>query len=188
TPAAATGPAHSELLRASPTPAAMSAARQALSRGDWREAAQLLGARDENPDIAASAVRALANLDAQAAVYACSEAASRHPLVAGLRYLESLLLLGQGQLADAERSVRQALYLEPTLAVAWLVLGRVLRRKGDTAGALKAWHEAELLCMTLAPEAPVPLADGERASALAEVARGERSRLEAALAAGEETT
>lgn len=134
------------------------------------------------------AVRALANLDVHAAVDACAEAAARHPLVAGLRYLESLLRLGQGRFAEAEHAARQALYLEPSLVVAWLVLGRVLRHQGDSAGALKAWREAELLCAALPPDAPVPLADGERASGLAAVARGERTRLEAALAAGEETT
>ncbi|WP_426755554.1 CheR family methyltransferase [Myxococcus sp. Y35] len=169
-----------------PSAAAMQAARQSLARGHWREAAQHLGALGEDPDAAALAVRALANLDAPAAVYACAEAATRHPLVAGLRYLEALLLLGQGRLADAERAVRQALYLEPTLIVAWLILGRVLRRHGDTAGAVKAWREAEQLCTALPPDAPVPHADGESASRLAEVARGERSRMEAALAAGEE--
>ena len=171
-----------------PDAAALDAARSALVRGDWREAARRLGAEDASPDTATRAVRALANLDARAAVDACAEAAARHPLVAELRYLESLLLLGQGRPADAERAARQALYLEPSLVVAWLVLGRVLRRQGDPAGALKAWREAEGLCAALAPDLPVPLGDGERAGALAEVARGERARLEAALAAGEETT
>ncbi|NVI97273.1 chemotaxis protein CheR [Myxococcus sp. AM009] len=169
-----------------PSATALHAARQALARGHWREAAQHLGALDSDADTAELAVRALANLDAAAAVYACTEAAARHPLVPGLRYLEALLLLGQGRAADAERAVRQALYLEPTLIVAWLILGRVLRRHGDTSGAMKAWREAEQLCDALPPGAPVPHADGESASRLAEVARGERSRMEAALAAGEE--
>jgi len=168
-----------------PSAAALHSARQALARGHWREAAQHLGALGDDPDTAALAVRTLANLDAEAAIYASTEAAARHPLVAGLRYLESLLLLGQGRLADAERAVRQALYLEPTLIVAWLILGRVLRRNGDTAGAVKAWREAELLCAALPPDAPVPHSDGESARRLAEVARGERSRMEAALAANE---
>ncbi|WIG93590.1 CheR family methyltransferase [Myxococcus sp. SDU36] len=169
-----------------PSATALHAARQALARGHWREAAQQLGALDSDADTAALAVRALANLDAAAAVYACAEAAARHPLVPGLRYLEALLLLGQGRTADAERAVRQALYLEPTLIVAWLILGRVLRRHRDPSGAMKAWREAEQLCHALPPDAPVPHADGESASRLAEVARGERSRMQAALAAGEE--
>ncbi|NTX02733.1 CheR family methyltransferase [Myxococcus sp. CA040A] len=167
-----------------PSPSELSAARRALERGDWREAALRMGALDSDPDTATAAVRAIANLDAQAAVYASAEAASRHPLVPDLRYLEALLLLGQGRLPDAERSVRQALYLEPTLAVAWLVLGRVLRRLGDTPGALKALREAEALCEALPPDAPLPLAEGEHARDLARAARDERIRLENPLTEG----
>ncbi|MCP3059052.1 chemotaxis protein CheR [Myxococcus sp. K38C18041901] len=160
------------------TPAELSAARRALERGEWREAATRLGALDPDPDIATAAVRAIANLDAQAALYVSAEAATRHPLVPGLRYLEALLLLGQGRLPDAERAVRQALYLEPTLAVAWLVLGRVLRRLGDHSGAQKALREAETLCEALPPDTAVPLAEGERARELARAARDERVRME----------
>ncbi|MFY1827167.1 CheR family methyltransferase [Myxococcus fulvus] len=160
------------------TPAELSTARRALERGDWREAATRLGALDPDPDIATAAVRAIANLDAQAALYVSAEAATRHPLVPGLRYLEALLLLGQGRLPDAERAVRQALYLEPTLAVAWLVLGRVLRRLGDLPGAQKALREAQTLCEALPPDTAVPLAEGERARELARAARDERVRME----------
>ncbi|WP_163870956.1 CheR family methyltransferase [Myxococcus eversor] len=167
-----------------PSPSELAAARRALDRGDWREAALRMGALDADPDTATAAVRSIANLDAQAAIYASAEAASRHPLVPGLRYLEALLLLGQGRLPDAERSVRQALYLEPTLAVAWLVLGRVLRRLGDTEGALKALREAEALCNALPPEAPLPLAEGELARDLARAARDERLRMELPLTEG----
>jgi chemotaxis protein methyltransferase CheR len=125
------------------------------------------------------AVRALANLDAQAAVRACAEASVRHPLAVELRYLEALLLMGLGRLEESERAARQALYLEPTLAVAHLMLGHLLRRQGDTAGALRAFRAAESLCATLPADAPVPLAEGDRAGRLAEVARAERTRLEA---------
>ncbi|MFY2560217.1 CheR family methyltransferase [Corallococcus terminator] len=167
-----------------PSPSELATARRALDRGDWREAALRMGALDADPDTATSAVRAIANLDTQAAIFASAEAASRHPLVPGLRYLEALLLLGQGRLPDAERAVRQALYLEPTLAVAWLVLGRVLHRLGDTAGALKALREAEVLCHALPPDAPVPLAEGELARDLARAARDERLRMELPLTEG----
>ncbi|QSQ12474.1 CheR family methyltransferase [Myxococcus landrumensis] len=167
-----------------PSPVELGAARAALERGDWHEAATRMGALDTNPETAATAVRAIANLDTQAAIYASAEAASRHPLVPDLRYLEALLLLGQGRLPDAERSVRQALYLEPTLAVAWLVLGRVLNRLGDTLGALKALREAEVLCDALPADALLPLAEGERASDLGRAARDERVRLELTLIEG----
>ncbi|NOK21269.1 chemotaxis protein CheR [Corallococcus carmarthensis] len=157
---------------------ALEAVRQALARGDWREAARRAGAQSADPEGALAAVRALANLEPRAAAFACGEAAVRHPLVAGLRYLEALLLLGQARLADAEKSARQALYLEPGLAVGHLLLGHVLRRQEQAAAAARAYREAEGLCRKLPPEALVPLAEGERAGALADVARAEWRRLE----------
>jgi chemotaxis protein methyltransferase CheR len=186
--ARAPGPGVEPAKPRAPDAASLEAARRALALGDWPEAARRVGALDGDADTAAAAVRALANLDAQAAVYASTEAASRHPLSAGLRYLEALLLLGQGRFADAERAARRALYLEPGLVVAWLVLGRALGGQGEPAEALRAWREAEVLCASLPPDTAVPLADGERAGGLAAVARGERLRLEAALASGEGTS
>ncbi len=162
-----------------PTPEGLEGARRALALGDWREAARRAGALQDDPSAAAMAVRALANLDARAAVRACAEAAARHPLAVELRYLEALLLLGLGRLEESERAARQALYLEPSLAVAHLMLGHLLRRQGDTLGALRSFGTAELLCAALPPDAPVPLSEGERAGRLAEVAREERTRLEA---------
>ncbi|HYO57330.1 CheR family methyltransferase [Archangium sp.] len=164
-----------------PGPVELDAARRALALGDWREAARLAGAFEEDPGAAAVAVRALANLDPLAAVRACAKASARHPLAAELRYLEALLLLGLGRLTESERAARQALYLDPSLAVAHLMLGHILRRQGDTEGARRAFRTAESLCATLPPEAPVPLADGERAGHLAEVARRERTRMDEAL-------
>jgi len=156
-------------------------AKRALAAGDWREAARLAGAHPEDTEAEAVAIRALANVDPLAAVRACAEAATRHPLAVELRYLEALLLLGLGRLAESERAARQALYLEPSLAVVHLMLGHLLRRQGDSAGARRAFRTAESLCATLPPDAPVLLADGERAGHLAEVARVERTRLDEAL-------
>ncbi|CAM3418941.1 protein-glutamate O-methyltransferase CheR [Corallococcus sp. ZKHCc1 1396] len=157
---------------------ALEGVRQALARGDWREASKRAGAQAADPEHALEAVRGLANLEPRAAVFACGEALVRHPLVAGLRYLEALLLLGQSRLPDAEKSARQALYLEPGLAVGHLLLGHVLRRQDQAAAAARAYREAEGLCRKLPPEALVPLAEGERAGALADVARAEWRRLE----------
>ncbi|KFA89318.1 CheR family methyltransferase [Archangium violaceum] len=159
---------------------ALEGARRALEAGDWREAVRLAGALPEDAEAEAVAVRALANLEPLAAVRLCAEATQRHPLAAELRYLEALLLLGLGRLPESERAARQALYLEPSLAVAHLMLGHILRRQGDTAGARRSFHTAESLCASLPPETLVPLGDGERAGHLAEVARAERTRLEQA--------
>ncbi|HEX8699979.1 MAG TPA: protein-glutamate O-methyltransferase CheR [Myxococcaceae bacterium] len=134
----------------------------------------------EDAETAVKAVRALANVDPPRAVIACAEAAARYPLSAELRYLEALLLLGLGRLGEAERAVRQILYLDGSLAAAHFTLGLVLRRLGDTAGALRAFRNVERLCAALPADAAVPLAEGERAGALVAGARAERERLEAA--------
>ena len=159
---------------------ALEPARQALARGNWTEAAQRADTAAQSPEAAMMAVRALANVDPRQAVIACAEAAARYPLSVELRYLEAVLLLGQGRLDEAERSVRQVLYLDSTLAAAHFTLGLVLRRLGDTAGALRAFRNTERLCAALPPDTAVPLAEGERAGALAAGARAERERLEAA--------
>ena len=99
---------------------------------------------------------------------ACAETSERHPLAVEPRYLESLVLLGLGRLRESERAARQALYLEPGLAVAHLMLGHILRRQDDLPGALRAFTTAANLCATLPPEDPVPLGDGERAGRLAD--------------------
>jgi chemotaxis protein methyltransferase CheR len=159
--------------------AGLEEAREALARGDWARSERLAREHPEDPRAAALRVRALANVDLQAAVHACSLAASLHPLDVELRYLEATLLLALGRLPEAERSARQALYLEPSLAVGHLMLGNILRRQGDRPGARRAFRTAESLCATLPPEEPVPLADGEHAGRLARVARDEWSRLQA---------
>jgi chemotaxis protein methyltransferase CheR len=154
-------------------------ARAALAQGDWARSERLAREHPEDARATALRVRALANVDVQAAVRACAQAANLHPLDVELRYLEALLLLGQGRLPEAEKAARQTLYLEPSLAVGHLMLGHILRRQEDRAGARRAFRTAESLCATLPPEEPVPLADGERAGRLAQVARDEWSRLQA---------
>ncbi|MDC0712712.1 protein-glutamate O-methyltransferase CheR [Stigmatella sp. ncwal1] len=153
-------------------------ARQAMERGDWRNAAQLARAQEEGPEAAAMTIRALANVNPGAAATACTEATARFPLAAELRYLEAMVLLGLGRLGEAERAARQVVYLEPALAVAHLTLGHVLRRQEDLAGAQRAFRAAEELCAALPPDSPVPLSEGERAGRLAQVAHDERVRLE----------
>ncbi|SEU37699.1 CheR family methyltransferase [Stigmatella erecta] len=162
-------------------------ARQAMARGDWQDAAQLARAQADGPEPAEVAIRALANVNPEAAAAACAEAAARFPLAPGLRYLEAVLLLGLGRLAEAERAARQVVYLEPRLAVAHLTLGHVLRRRNDTAGAARAFRSAEELCAALPPDTPVPLSEGERAGSLARVAHDERLRLELMMTAREES-
>jgi chemotaxis protein methyltransferase CheR len=127
---------------------------------------------DLAPDAAASAraVRALANLEVAEAERACQTALERHPLSVELHYLHAVLLVALGRLEDAIRSAQWTLYLDRTCVVAYLILGGLLRRTGDRAAARRAYRNAHNLLVALPPDAAVPLAEGECAGRLAEVA------------------
>ena len=104
---------------------------------------------------------------------ACAQAAARHPLAVELRYLEALLLLGLGRVPTpsarhGRRSTWSPRWPWPTSP------GPRAAAPGRLAGALRAFRTAEALCAALPPETLVPLAEGERAGPLAEVARKER--------------
>jgi chemotaxis protein methyltransferase CheR len=144
-------------------------AAAAFARGDYAAAVELAALSGE-ADAAALRVRALANLDALRAERAAAEAAARHPLRAELHYLHGALLLGLGRNDEAILAVRRALYLDRSLAAAHCTLGALLERRGDEAGARRAYRNARDLCAARPPEEEVPLTDGEHAGRLAEAA------------------
>ncbi len=152
-------------------------ARQALARGDYRRAANgTLGLFD---DVAAVSlhVRALANLDMGAAVVAAARGAERHPLAAELRYLHAVLLVNLGRCDEAAAELRRVLYLDRTLAVAHFTLASILAARGDGAGARRAYRNTRDLCAGRPADEAIPLADGESAARLAEVAAAELALL-----------
>lgn len=145
-------------------------ARAAFAEGDYGRAAELVAGQDSNAQAAALRVRAVANLNAEAAEQACAEALSRHPLVAELHYLRTVLLLNLGQSGEAIRAVRRALYLDRSLAIAHFTLGSILSQRGDLAGARRAYRNAYALASRRPAAEELPLAEGETAGRLAEVA------------------
>ena len=123
-------------------------------------------------------VRALANLDAVAAMGACLRAAGAHPLCAELHYLHAVLLMDARQYEEAVQGMRRVLYLDRSLAVAHFTLGSILHQRGDRAGAVRAYRNARDLCAGRPPDEGVPFADGESAGRLLEVAKVELALLE----------
>lgn len=103
------------VLEASPghVGAATAVARLAFARGDAARAAQFLGA-------------ALASESANAALAMDFAVAS----------------LASGEPQRAADALEAALERSPSVAPAWLLLGRVRESRGDAAGALKAWYQA----------------------------------------------
>ncbi len=170
-----------EQPRAEPDPLAR--ARAALAAGDY-DGAMRLTAEIGNAAAATVALRARANRDGAArALEPAAESVRRYPLSAELHFLHAVLLLELGSLAEATASMRRAVYLDRTLAMAHFVLGTLLARQGDRAGAQRAYRNAAELARSLPADTLLSLGDGERASGLAAAADAQLARLELQLEA-----
>ena len=101
-----------------------------------------------------------------------------HPLDAALHYLSATLLLALERHEEAERQAQRALFLDRSLAVAHFLMGTLLRQRGETAGALRAFRNVRDLCAAR-PKGEIVLAgDGTRAAGLQSAAVAEIERLE----------
>jgi chemotaxis protein methyltransferase CheR len=151
--------------------AALDAARADLAEGRYERAAERTRGRVDLAAACGVHVRALANLDLERAEAACAEAVRRHPLSGELHHLRAVLLMSLGRDDEAAQAARRALYVDRSLAIAHFTLGSILRRKGDPAGAWRAFRNARDLCAARPADEPVPLSDGELAGRLADEAR-----------------
>jgi chemotaxis protein methyltransferase CheR len=158
----------------------LDAARDALAAGAYREAVEALRELDADAQACALRVRALANLEVGEAERSCRAALQLHPLSIELHYLHAILLIAQVRLHDAIRAARRIVYLDRGSALGYVMLGRLLGRTGDIAGARRAYRNARHLLVAQPPDAVVPLADGERAGRLGELAAMELALLDAA--------
>jgi chemotaxis protein methyltransferase CheR len=150
----------------------LTAARAAFAAGEYTRVLDLTFELATDADACALRVRALANLDAVESERACAEAAAaRHALCPELHFLHGTLVLALGRDGEAAGAVRRALYLDRSLAAAHCILGAILERRGDMAGARRAFRNARDLCAGRPADEEVPLTDGERAGRLAEAAR-----------------
>jgi chemotaxis protein methyltransferase CheR len=156
------------------------AARDDLAAGRYAEAAERTHALGDVADAAALRVRALANIDPEEAERVCARAIGKHPLSGELHYLRAVLLHGLGRDTEAARATRRVLYLDRSLAIAHFLLGAILRRRGDRAGAWRSFRNARDLCASRPSAEVVALSDGEPAGRLAEAAALQMSRLEPA--------
>jgi chemotaxis protein methyltransferase CheR len=102
----------------------------------------------------------------------------RHPLDAPLHYLSATLLLALGRHVEAEGKAQRALYLDRSLAVAHFLMGTLLRRRGDLAGALRAFRNVRQLCVAAPGQAPVAVGETACASGLQSAAVAEIEHLE----------
>jgi chemotaxis protein methyltransferase CheR len=112
-------------------------------------------------------IRALADagMHREAAELAAT-ASARAPLDAELQYLSAAICLERGQNEQAAAIARRALYLDPSLAVAAIVLGNALRRSGQLRSAGAAYRSATIALARMPKDQSVPLGDGECAGGL----------------------
>jgi chemotaxis protein methyltransferase CheR len=145
-------------------------ARNALDRGDYARSAALTRGLLKMEEANVIYVQALANQEVSEAERACAEATVRHPLSPELHYLHAVLLLNLGREEEAAQAARRVIYLDRSLAIAHFTLGSILRRRGDHAGARRAYRNARELCAAMPAEQAVALGEGEPAGRLAEAA------------------
>jgi chemotaxis protein methyltransferase CheR len=101
---------------------------------------------------------------------------------AELHCLHAFLLNSARQHQAGLVAARRALYLDHGLAMAHLAHGAALAGSGDVRNARRAFFAAARLLERLPPDAVVPASDGERADALAALARAELELLAEAAA------
>jgi chemotaxis protein methyltransferase CheR len=123
-------------------------------------------------------IRALANQDVAEAERVCAAATEQHPLASELHFLRAVLLVDLDRDDEALQAARRAIYLDRSLAIAHFTLGSLLERRGDGAGAWRAYRNARDLCRAGPAEAIVRLTDGEPAGRLAGAAEARLAQLE----------
>lgn len=129
------------------------AAERALELGKPRDAATLAGEAVERAPRHCPAHRALIQALAEDsrlgdAAAAAARAVSGFPADALVRNLYAVVLLEQEQFVEAAAMARKAVYLDPELAVAHLVLARAHEGLGDDRAASRARRNARQLLTT----------------------------------------
>lgn len=100
-----------------------------------------------------------------------------HPLSPELHFLHAVILMELARHNNAVAALRKAIYLSPDLALGHFMLGSVLQRSGEIAAARRAYRNVLALCRSHAPDAIVPLSQGERFAGLLEATLTQISRL-----------
>jgi chemotaxis protein methyltransferase CheR len=167
---------------AEPKPVETPPERRPPARPDQSLRASVAPARPPGADWSEIAlrVRALANEDVVEAERVCAAATEQHPLASELHYLRAVLLVDLGRDEEAIRAARRAIYLDRSLAIVHFTLGSLLERRGDRAGAWRAYRNARDLCRAGPAEDIVRLTDGEPAGRLAGAAEARLAQLETA--------
>ena len=88
------------------------------------------------------ALRAANDGGLDAALAATQSLPEGNPLDADAHFVRGLTELGSGEPEAAVRSLRRALYVDPTFGLAAFQLGRAHEERGDPAAAMRAYEQA----------------------------------------------
>jgi len=91
------------------------------------------------------------------AAKSCNEMVARHPLVAEPHYLLAMLAQERGDFAQAKDSLKKVIYLDPSFIAAYLDLGDLYAREGDSVRASKMRATARDLLKALPGDEQVKL-------------------------------
>jgi chemotaxis protein methyltransferase CheR len=111
--------------------------------------------------------RCYANLkEYDTAISWCENAIHCNRLDPGYYYLMASILQEQGNIDNAIKSLNQALYLEPSLIMAYVAIGMIRRKQGRQKDFLKAIDNAMYYLQILEPNTIVPHSDDMTAGRL----------------------
>jgi chemotaxis protein methyltransferase CheR len=139
------------------TPATYAQAVRALQNKQYGEAERYLSeVLAEQPDHApahALLANIFANLQALPEAHAQLETSLRiDPMLADAHYLRAMLLLEEGRTADAQQSLRAALYCQRDHPLAAFTLGSLYAKAGEKDKANRVWEEVRRVIITLKPD------------------------------------
>lgn len=141
-------------------------------------AAELRRPRPRPAPAAPPALDARALLDAARpadALALIDAALARRPLDAAAHFERAVALTELGRPEDAEEACRRALYLARGEPFVQFFSGMLRLRRGDRAGARRAFRAAAALLAGRAPDEDVPMSHGLTARALSEAVRAQLS-------------
>lgn len=134
--------------------------RRALKDAEYEHVLRATEGCENDGEIAALRVRALAGLDPVAARSFCERLLAADPLDVPLRYLLALLLLDLGEMTLALQALQRVLFLDRNHVEALFTLATVYFRLGKGAEAAKVLRTAERLCAERDSEELLPGGDG----------------------------
>jgi len=142
-------------------------AKNAFDEKEYAKAIALCLGLEREATTAILKIKAIANLHGAAeAELAAQEMLAIHPYVPELRFLEAIMLLALNQNERATVVLRQALFIDPELAVVHFTLGSALAAEGYKAPAQRAYERAIKLLKRMSPNEIVPLSDSTALSLL----------------------